>query len=115
MIFMKTKKVSREEEARRKRVLYWTIFVIAINIPQLFFKNIFIEGFAMIKRIVSAVNIMTGRADLQTPRIRIKTVQNKLLKKVKIYIFRKTARKKRLELKPISFYLGTINNKINKY
>ena len=75
---MKTKKVSREEEARRKRVLYWTIFVIAINIPQLFFKNIFIEGFAMIgtiyaliawwysiiKRIVSAVNIMTGRADL---------------------------------------------------
>ena len=34
---MKTKKVSREEEARRKRVLYWTVFVIAINIPQLFF------------------------------------------------------------------------------
>ena len=39
---MKTKKVSREEEARRERVLYWTVFVIAINIPQLFFKNIFI-------------------------------------------------------------------------
>ena len=58
MIFMKTKKVSREEEARRKRVLYWTIFVIAINIPQLFFKNIFIEGFAMIGTIYALYRLV---------------------------------------------------------
>ena len=58
MIIMKTKKVSREEEARRKRVLYWTVFVIAINIPQLFFKNIFIEGFAMIGTIYALYRLV---------------------------------------------------------
>ncbi|WP_410175453.1 hypothetical protein [Lactobacillus johnsonii] len=58
MIIMKTKKVSREEEARRKRVLYWTVFVIAINIPQLFFKNIFIEGCAMIGTIYALYRLV---------------------------------------------------------
>ena len=67
---MKTKKVSREEEARRKRVLYWTIFVIAINIPQLFFKNIFIEGFAMIGTIYRSEERRVGKECLRLCRSR---------------------------------------------
>ena len=55
---MNIKKFRREEEGRRKRVLYLRIFGIAVNIRQFFFKNIFIEGFAMIGTIYALYRLV---------------------------------------------------------
>lgn len=40
--------VSEEEKARRKRILFWTVVVIVINLLQILFKNWFTQAIASI-------------------------------------------------------------------
>lgn len=55
---MKKAKVSKEEIARRKRVLNWTLFVIGINALQIVFPNMWVQSIALLGTIYALYRLV---------------------------------------------------------
>lgn len=58
MIRLKKAKISEKEKARRNNIFIWTVFVIAINLLQILFKNWITSLIAMVGTIYALYRIV---------------------------------------------------------